>query len=453
MKKSNKKGFTIVELVIVIAVIAILAAVLIPTFSNLIKKANESADQQVIRNMNTILATYTESEKEISDVMAYLRSNGYSYEKMVANAKGYHYCYAKSTNQMYLLNEKNEIVYPKKANVTLADLWAAYDDNAASIIPGINNYFATQTVNTQAAFNEAFATGTFVLDLNNNLCNVTGKDNVTVINGFVTKSGFAAGSEVIAVAASNDTNTAKATNDESKITKVTYTNVLNPAGRGTNRIGDKSAALYDATEYADTLTIEYVNCVFTKQLDLLQDGGAVNVTFTNCTFVNTSAFAVVLQPGVKDQETGSYDTAYGGPGKASVVTFNGCEFVNCGRGIHVSDWENTTVNVNDCTFALKTSSDAYNCVQISCYATDAELANVKINFTNNTVASAYGVLYVHDEMTGPKDINTFKGILNFSGNTYAEGVVKVTDRGDYGATNHWLNNNKEAMDQLAGLIK
>jgi len=39
MKKQNNKGFTLVELVIVIAVIAILAAVLIPTFSNVIKKS------------------------------------------------------------------------------------------------------------------------------------------------------------------------------------------------------------------------------------------------------------------------------------------------------------------------------------------------------------------------------------------------------------------------------
>ena len=42
MKKMNKKGFTIVELVIVIAVIAILAGVLIPTFSGIVTKANES---------------------------------------------------------------------------------------------------------------------------------------------------------------------------------------------------------------------------------------------------------------------------------------------------------------------------------------------------------------------------------------------------------------------------
>ena len=50
MKKTNKKGFTIVELVIVIAVIAILAAVLIPTFSNVIEKANKSAALQVAEN-------------------------------------------------------------------------------------------------------------------------------------------------------------------------------------------------------------------------------------------------------------------------------------------------------------------------------------------------------------------------------------------------------------------
>lgn len=45
-KKMNKKGFTIVELVIVIAVIAILAAVLIPTFTGVINAAHESAALQ-----------------------------------------------------------------------------------------------------------------------------------------------------------------------------------------------------------------------------------------------------------------------------------------------------------------------------------------------------------------------------------------------------------------------
>ena len=54
-KKMNKKGFTIVELVIVIAVIAILAAVIVPTFSTVVTKANESKALQEAKN------AYTES--------------------------------------------------------------------------------------------------------------------------------------------------------------------------------------------------------------------------------------------------------------------------------------------------------------------------------------------------------------------------------------------------------
>ena len=50
MKNNKKRGFTIVELVIVIAVIAILAAVLIPTFANVVKKANDSKAMQNARN-------------------------------------------------------------------------------------------------------------------------------------------------------------------------------------------------------------------------------------------------------------------------------------------------------------------------------------------------------------------------------------------------------------------
>lgn len=57
MKKFNKKGFTIVELVIVIAVIGILAGVLIPTFSGITQRANETAAmQEATSGRNAILA-------------------------------------------------------------------------------------------------------------------------------------------------------------------------------------------------------------------------------------------------------------------------------------------------------------------------------------------------------------------------------------------------------------
>lgn len=55
MKKLNRKGFTIVELVIVIAVIAILAAVLIPTFSGVTNSAKKSAAQSTAKSSLEIL--------------------------------------------------------------------------------------------------------------------------------------------------------------------------------------------------------------------------------------------------------------------------------------------------------------------------------------------------------------------------------------------------------------
>lgn len=81
MKNTKKRGFTIVELVIVIAVIAILAAVLIPTFSNVIEKANESNALQAARNGWT--AYTADNATTFSDVTGYIRfvkgSNTYWY--------------------------------------------------------------------------------------------------------------------------------------------------------------------------------------------------------------------------------------------------------------------------------------------------------------------------------------------------------------------------------------
>lgn len=60
----SKKGFTIVELVIVIAVVAILAAVLIPSFSSLNKKAKDSAYLQERTNQQIAdLAEKVENQK------------------------------------------------------------------------------------------------------------------------------------------------------------------------------------------------------------------------------------------------------------------------------------------------------------------------------------------------------------------------------------------------------
>ena len=68
MKKKLKKGFTLVELVIVIAVIAILSAVLIPTFGNVIQNANDSAAKSEVSNAITQYTTNQASNSQSADL-------------------------------------------------------------------------------------------------------------------------------------------------------------------------------------------------------------------------------------------------------------------------------------------------------------------------------------------------------------------------------------------------
>lgn len=52
MKKlANKKGFTLIEMLVVIAIIAILVAIVIPTITNATEKAKEAADAANIRSL------------------------------------------------------------------------------------------------------------------------------------------------------------------------------------------------------------------------------------------------------------------------------------------------------------------------------------------------------------------------------------------------------------------
>ena len=137
IKRNNKKGFTIVELVIVIAVIAILAAVLIPTFAGIIKKANLSADQQAVRQMNTALATYGDG-LGIADVKTKLAEDGIDANNYKPLSKDHDFFWIPSLNRVVLVDPNGVVIYPEdlveKAS-SLEDSWKSLSGvgNAAAV--------------------------------------------------------------------------------------------------------------------------------------------------------------------------------------------------------------------------------------------------------------------------------------------------------------------------------
>ena len=84
MNRNTKKGFTIVELIIVIAVIGILAAVLIPTFSGLIRNSQEAKDTALVRNLNVLLKMDNTKHESMRSVVEALDKQGADITKLTA---------------------------------------------------------------------------------------------------------------------------------------------------------------------------------------------------------------------------------------------------------------------------------------------------------------------------------------------------------------------------------
>ena len=123
----SKKGFTIVELVIVIAVVAILAAVLIPTFSSIIETAKLSNDRNFVTQANKVLLyNCLTSKNEISyeKAKALLKNSGYDIP-CKPETSGLKFYWTQSENKVLLVvDEAKSAVYPDDfAGVTVDSSW------------------------------------------------------------------------------------------------------------------------------------------------------------------------------------------------------------------------------------------------------------------------------------------------------------------------------------------
>ena len=328
MRNTNKKGFTIVELVIVVAVIAILAAVLIPTFTGIINKAKLSSDQQAVRNLNTALATSVDKPETLRELADVLKEAGYNtkdgFNSLLSDYAIFWYNTDKynvivlatiADGTIYAPAEDKDMVAAFKADYAagvnfhnLADLAAEVfvgDKNYATLVEAVKTEFETKDEVVIDLYNDTYfaepvavPTGkTLTLNLNGHTISsvMTEKNNSALITNN--------GTLVIDDKTGNGLITANATNPDMKDIPSYASNVITNSGElvlngGTiEHVTDAGAAFAVDNRNGATFTMNggKVTAVRTA---IRMFGGTTNVTI-NAGEINGRLGVWIQAPGSK----------------------------------------------------------------------------------------------------------------------------------------------------------
>ncbi len=126
MNKKTKKGFTLVELLVVIAILAILATVSVVGYTSFIDKANQSVDEQFVTQLNTYLAAEEAADgkpENVLHVQEVLRQNGVK-----------SFMATRTKNTLYWVKAENRIViWTKDGSENGVSFPADYAEKFASV--------------------------------------------------------------------------------------------------------------------------------------------------------------------------------------------------------------------------------------------------------------------------------------------------------------------------------
>ena len=367
MKNLRKKGFTIVELVIVIAVIAILAAILIPTFVSITRRANQSADQQAVAQMNRLLAATQASESLIEkdndaktsiNIYNALIKEGYNYE-FDAYYEKYSFGYVVDKgNAVIVLVEDNKIAFPKnyEGRTDYKEFFKAVE-NQEDLISSFDTGYVI--LKTDAVFTEA-------ISISNNLT-VVANDKTVEDDAHLTTDGGA--------------NSAVNINNASEdiVVNISGVNISNPDdlyARGLNFSNNtgKVTLVLENCEIKSHYYALNISSSNTGGLDIIVRNSTIegwaalnvwskaNITFENCTLIGNDRSSsgegfgtIVINSGAKDSSftfvncTIESNSASNNPNMdmANVrtegisLTFKGCTYKY--NGVAQSEFDITTV--------------------------------------------------------------------------------------------------------------
>ena len=138
--KNNNKGFTLAELLIVVAIIAVLVAVSIPTFNNQLEKSRQSTDLSNLRGayaaakiaeLNGEVPAFDANEKEANPVKIGLPSAWKDTMATDYSSIGYAFWYDGDTGRLYLDTRFDTTNYKfTGTDASMTEIQRVQDDNS-----------------------------------------------------------------------------------------------------------------------------------------------------------------------------------------------------------------------------------------------------------------------------------------------------------------------------------
>ena len=130
--KGRRTAFTLVELLVVVAIIAILAAILFPVFTRARQKANQTTCTSNLKQLGAAVAQYTQDNDEDEPISEYM--NGTCAETAQASLMPY-------------LKSTQLLVCPgSTASFNLAYIMGILSINACPDVPTVDNYALNNSV-------------------------------------------------------------------------------------------------------------------------------------------------------------------------------------------------------------------------------------------------------------------------------------------------------------------
>ncbi len=477
MKK--KKGFTLVELLVVIAILAILATVSVIGYLSFTEKANKSVDEQLCTQYNTLLAGEAVENPDITlgDFIVLVEENGINSNYFKTSSKSYVFAYDQKNLRTVLLDkDSGDILFPTNYT-TDNELWTIYPTNGISQ-SGVSNYTLLQSIVYNDNLNNV---PNLKIDLNNNIIQVKNTSKELFIqNGFVVVDNEEIKNK-ITIAEENtnliDTSNPEEVSDgkwgqiikaEEKISfssfvednnssiKIIENKFFGSADQKT--IGQSITKSTFTSSEVETTEVVFNNCSFVGINISLY--GNYKYVFNGCTFLNNdkSGYPITVTSEVSNFE------------------FVDSNIINCVRSINLSiqcnsKIENSTFDLNQISTDKNERKD--NAIQFNSSATETNEKVGNIVIKNNDVLKANSFIQLHANMvcTGSQgssaiDKNVYdlhKNFLEgenvvFANNTIANGITNVqadpgmiTDYKDYTEETLWNKLNDE-LNQLCILL-